>query len=131
MAVYQIILIAVSVLLAAASGISRGVSNVISFHYDKSIFADNTNYNPNISWNYKNFSKNLFVRFLYRTVLVGATDPWHFYELLHRVTLAGSMIIVGLLAGLVSFWFLFGAIVAYAIFTFFFHIFFTYVFRKR
>jgi len=119
-----IALVILSVFCAALSGIARGVSNVIQFHYDISAFNDNPSYNPKISWMNKWKggdptkgekywgSSRWFVMF---------TDKWHLYEFLHRVFLIISFTGCGYMIAQ-SIWWAFGLIALYIIFATAFHL---------
>ena len=67
-------------------------------------------------------SDNLFVIF---------TDAWHLFGFIMRVTFGISFIIVGYLAGAVSLYYLFGALINYIVFIGVFHIFHTYKILKN
>jgi len=67
-------------------------------------------------------SDNLFVIF---------TDAWHLFGFIMRVTFGISFIIVGYLAGAVSLYYLFGALINYIVFIGIFHIFHTYKILKK
>ena len=67
-------------------------------------------------------SDNLFVIF---------TDAWHLFGFIMRVTFGISFIIVGYLAGAVSLYYLFGALINYIVFIGIFHIFHTYKILRK
>ena len=53
----------------------------LTFHPHRIIGKLNSWYNsPFETWQNKNQSKNKFIRFLFRTIFVGATDAWHYMQ---------------------------------------------------
>ncbi len=113
-----------AVFFAAFSGIARGVSNVIQFHYEISAFNDNPSYNPKISWmnKWKNGDPKQGERFWGSSRwFVLFTDKWHLYESLHRVFLIGAFTLYGYMMAQ-SLWWLFGLIALYVVFATAFHL---------
>ena len=62
---------------------------------------------------------------------VSLTDAWHLFGFIMRVTFGISFIIVGYLAGAVSLYYLFGALINYIVFIGIFLIFHTYKILKK
>ena len=62
---------------------------------------------------------------------VSLTDAWHVFGFIMRVTFGASFLIAGYLAGAVSLYYLFGALVNYIVFIGVFHIFHTYKILKK
>lgn len=62
---------------------------------------------------------------------VSLTDAWHLFGFIQRVTYGISFTIVGYMAGAVSLYYLFGALVNYIVFIGVFHIFHTYKILKK
>lgn len=117
-------LISISVLCAVLSGVARGVSNVISFHYEISIFNKHPEFNPKISWmnKWKNGDPKQGEKFWGSSRwFVMFTDKWHLYEFLHRLFFIGAFVPCGVLIAK-SAWFAFGILVLYIIFATAFHL---------
>lgn len=130
----MVVYIILAVVLCIFAGISKGITDVTSFHFDKSIFVNKPLFwNPLVSWKnkYKDGDKNKGAKFLgSTTIFVLFTDGWHLFGFLERIFLCAAFIFIGLLiAG--NLWFLFGALIGYIIFFLTFHLFFTTIFIKK
>jgi hypothetical protein len=82
----------IGILLIIISAISESIMDKIQFHFEKSIFNDNSYnrlfWNPLYSWENKwnkDLTKPKF--FLSTTLLVFLTDGWHFFKFLRNTTL--------------------------------------------
>ena len=82
----------IGILLIIISAISESIMDKIQFHFEKSIFNDNSSnrlfWNPLYSWENKwnkDLTKPKF--FLSTTLLVFLTDGWHFFKFLRNTTL--------------------------------------------
>jgi hypothetical protein len=82
----------IGILLIIISAISESIMDKIQFHFEKSIFNDNSYnrlfWNPLYSWENKwnkDLTKPKF--FLSTTLLVFLTDAWHFFKFLRNTTL--------------------------------------------
>jgi hypothetical protein len=82
------IIIGILVIIAA---ISKAICDIISFHYDSSVFKNlNQNWwNPLMSWKnkYEWFPKSISLTWLFSNPLVLFTDAWHFFGFLERIAL--------------------------------------------
>lgn len=127
MDIWIIVLLVLSVAFAVASGIPRGKSNAIQFHFSTSKWKDKPEVNPLNSWKqkWKNGEPKQGERFwLSSTLLVGFTDHWHRWEGRHRMLLSLGFLTFGIAVAKLSWWLLFGIIPLYLIFTLSFHIFY-------
>lgn len=82
----------IGIMLIIISAISESIMDKIQFHFEKSIFNDNSYnrlfWNPLYSWENKwnkDLTKPKF--FLSTTLLVFLTDGWHFFKFLRNTTL--------------------------------------------
>jgi hypothetical protein len=82
----------IGIVLIIISAISESIMDKIQFHFEKSIFNDNSYnrlfWNPLYSWENKwnkDLTKPKF--FLSTTLLVFLTDGWHFFKFLRNTTL--------------------------------------------
>lgn len=129
------LIIAISVLCAIASGITRAVSNKIVFHFDESTFSEKNElfWNPLQSWRnkYKNGDKGQGAKFWgSTTIFVLFTDGWHLMEFLFRIFFMISYILTGYALSF-GVWYPFLILGNYIAFAGSFHIFFTYIFEKK
>jgi len=77
--------------LIIISGISEAICDIIQHKYEQSIFFKYSRFNdyfwnPLISWKNKYKSKNKFILYLKKTILVFTTDAWHLFKTLKTVT---------------------------------------------
>ena len=90
-------------------------------------------WHKNKSWQnkWKNGDKSQGEKFwLSSTFFVAQTDAWHLFGVLFRISFAVAYTCIGMLTT-VSYFYLFGVVVAYILFATTFHIFYTYkIFRK-
>jgi len=116
---FQII---IPILLMIISGTSKAVMDTLQYHFDRSIFKGDW-FNPNLSWNNKyTWSSNKFISWLIQNPFVFLTDGWHFFGMLHRISL------VSILFFHITWWWV---PILYLIFSVVFHIFFTYIFKEK
>lgn len=138
----MVALVVISIITAILAGIARSVSNKTMFHFRHSVFKTKDWFNPQTSWRNKwekledgTLAVNAYGKYIERfkfssTLLVMFTDAWHLFEFFFRICFAGSFICVALLTQF-SAWFNFGYVIVYLVFTFTFHIFFTYIFHRQ
>ena len=125
-------LITISVITAILAGFSKAVCDLseegkLKFHKKSFWLKDISSNNK-----YKNGDPKQGAKFWQSTnALVMFTDAWHLFGFFERVTYAISFIIVGFLAGFVSLYYLFGALINYIIFIGIFHIFHTYKILRK
>lgn len=84
-------------LLIFISGVAKAVMDVISFHFDKSVFTSLTAkfWNPAISWEnkYYNVAKRKRWRFMGVPIPVAFTDGWHLFQSIFLTSLFVSIVI--------------------------------------
>ena len=125
-------LIITAVLLSIISGFSKAICDLSE--EGKLKFYKKTFWLKELSWvnKYKNNDPKQGAKFLgSTTIFVMFTDAWHLFGFIMRVTFGISFIIVGYLAGEVSLYYLFGALINYIVFIGIFHIFHTYKILKK
>ncbi len=95
------ILLAVSILLLFASGVSKAIMDKVNFHFKHSIFNSlkfkQTFWNPKISWKnkWKNNDKSQGEKFLFSsTILVFTTDAWHLFQFFYRWCLCFGIVLM-------------------------------------
>jgi len=81
----MILLTILGLLFVAASSVAESIMDITNFHYDKSIFSQNTYkqtfWDPNKSWVNKWKSDLKTERFLgSSTIFVFTTDAWHLFK---------------------------------------------------
>ena len=122
----DVVLFILSGLLIALAGISKAVQDKTSFHFERSIFFHKSDFwNPEKSWKFKwkNGDPKQGERFpLSTTLLVSLTDAWHLFG-----TIRNFSIFLGALL-LPMNWI---SLLGYPLFFITFHIFYTYIFKKR
>lgn len=123
MEIWQYILVFFFVIV---SGICKAIQDKIQFHFSKSIFKDLGDFwNPKTSWKrkYKNGDPKQGEAFIgSTTIFVSLTDAWHLFGLIREFSLIISLTIATLNPWL---------LLCYPVFTFIFHIFFTWIFSKN
>ena len=125
-----ITLIILSVVFAILSGISKAVMDLSE---ESKIKGNPLFWHKNKSWQnkWKNGDKSQGEKFwLSSTFFVAQTDAWHLFGVLFRISFAVAYTCIGMLTT-VSYFYLFGVVVAYILFATSFHIFYTFkIFRK-
>ena len=123
-------LIILSVIFAILSGICKAV---IDLSEESKIKGNPLFWHKNKSWQnkWKNGDKSQGEKFwLSSTFFVAQTDAWHLFGVLFRISFAVAYTCIGMLTT-VSYFYLFGVVVAYILFATSFHIFYTFkIFRK-
>lgn len=89
------LLFSLLLIISFLCGISEGITDILNFRYNESIFKK---YNPkfwnkDISFNNKNVKGNLIKKLFYKTVGVFITDGWHLFKSLHTLLLFCMIII--------------------------------------
>ena len=111
--------------LILIAGISKAISDKISFHHETSVFKNAGNwFNPSLSWKnkYNWFPKSKFLTWIISNPLVLITDAWHFFGFLERIAIFSCLFFQ------VQLWLV---PVLYVWFTIVFHVFFTWIFTKK
>jgi hypothetical protein len=119
----------ISLILIFFSGVCNSVMDVLRYRYNVSIFRfwPNQNWvNPALSWPNKWKPKTKLGDLIMSTVLVWATDFWHFAKMIMLVTIMLSII---LYKPLINWWSDF--LLLFCAFTVTFEIFFRYIFIKK
>lgn len=113
-------IIIVSILLFI-SAISKAIQDTLSFHVERSVFPDNSWWNPIKSWEnkYTWFSKSKLLTWLISNPLVVITDAWHLFGFIRDFCIFACIPIISK-----NYWLFF----AYPLYRLVFHIFFTYIF---
>jgi hypothetical protein len=123
-------LIILSVVFAILSGICKAVMDLSE---ESKIKGNPLFWHKNKSWQnkWKNGDKKQGEKFwLSSRQLVWITDAWHLFGVLFRISFAVAYTCIGMLTT-VSYFYLFGVVVAYILFATAFHIFYTFkIFRK-
>ena len=126
-----ITLIILSVVFTVIAGISKAICDLSE--EGKIKFYKKTFWIKDLSWQnkWKNGDKKQGEKFwLSSRQLVWITDAWHLFGVLFRISFAVAYTCIGMLTT-VSYFYLFGVVVAYILFATTFHIFYTYkIFRK-
>lgn len=124
-------LIILSVVFSVIAGISKAICDLSE--EGKIKFYKKTFWIKDLSWQnkWKNGDKKQGEKFwLSSRQLVWITDAWHLFGVLFRISFAVAYTCIGMLTT-VSYFYLFGVVVAYILFATSFHIFYTFkIFRK-
>jgi len=125
-----ITLIILSVVFSILSGISKAVMDLSE---ESKIKGNPLFWHKNKSWQnkWKNGDKTQGEKFwLSSTFFVAQTDAWHLFGVLFRISFAVAYTCIGMLTT-VSYFYLFGVVVAYILFATSFHIFYTFKILRK
>ena len=125
-----IMLIILSVVFSILSGISKAVMDLSE---ESKIKGNPLFWHKNKSWQnkWKNGDKKQGEKFwLSSTFFVAQTDAWHLFGVLFRISFAVAYTCIGMLTT-VSYFYLFGVVVAYILFATSFHIFYTFKILRK
>ncbi len=125
-----ITLIILSVVFTILSGICKAVMDLSE---ESKIKGNPLFWHKNKSWQnkWKNGDKTQGEKFwLSSTFFVAQTDAWHLFGVLFRISFAVAYTCIGMLTT-VSYFYLFGVVVAYILFATSFHIFYTFKILRK
>jgi len=123
-------LIILSVVFSILSGICKAVMDLSE---ESKIKGNPLFWHKNKSWQnkWKNGDKTQGEKFwLSSTFFVAQTDAWHLFGVLFRISFAVAYTCIGMLTT-VSYFYLFGVVVAYILFATSFHIFYTFKILRK
>lgn len=123
-------LIILSVVFSILSGICKAVMDLSE---ESKIKGNPLFWHKNKSWQnkWKNGDKKQGEKFwLSSTFFVAQTDAWHLFGVLFRISFAVAYTCIGMLTT-VSYFYLFGVVVAYILFATSFHIFYTFKILRK
>jgi len=123
-------LIILSVVFSILSGICKAVMDLSE---ESKIKGNPLFWHKNKSWQnkWKNGDKTQGEKFwLSSTFFVAQTDAWHLFGVLFRICFAVAYTCIGMLTT-VSYFYLFGVVVAYILFATSFHIFYTFKILRK
>jgi hypothetical protein len=124
-------LIILAIIFATISGIAKAICDLSE--EDRIKFKPKTFWIKSISWKnkWKDGDKSQGEKFWGSSRwFVSFTDAWHLFGLVERISLATAFTLIGLLIAK-NIWFIFLTLGCYIIFALSFHVFYTYIFRKK
>lgn len=95
-------LILLGLILVSISGLAECIMDKLQFHFFETPFSDLKNqlfWNPQLSWKnkWKDGDPKLGEKFPgSSTLFVGLTDAWHFFKLIHNLTLFSGLLFIAI-----------------------------------
>lgn len=121
-------IIVLIIALIILSGVSKAMMDTLQFHFEQSVFKNKGNWwNPQLSWKnkYEWFKGNKVLTWLISNPFVAITDAWHFFQFVHAVSFALVFILITYKYPI---WV---NLVGYISSRFVFHMFYTYILKKK
>ena len=125
-------LILLGLILVSISGLAECIMDKLQFHFFETPFSDFKNqlfWNPQLSWmnKWKDGDPKLGEKFPgSSTLFVGLTDAWHFFKLIHNLTIFTGLFFISI-SGFNLIWMILLFLIARILFGIFFSLGFKYI----